>query len=150
MSASQYHCCTQTNNFQSLTSHRGAKHTVPWSQPPRVITLYLPSQYLSCVRSSTTQFQMNLANSILVVRFAQWLAETENLIDGYFCCTLVSGRLEEHFPPQIWCTPTTSPSILCAISPVYCLRSSLTVPLTSLDPVFSHQLTSPLFHEIWK
>ncbi len=88
--------------------------------------------------SSTTQFQMNLANSILVVRFTQWLGETENLIDVYFCCTLVSGRLEEYFPPQIWCTLTTSPSILCPISPVYCLRSSLTVPLTSLDPVFSH------------
>ena len=63
--------------------------------------------------SSTTQFQMILANSILVVRFAHWLGETEDLIDGYFCCTLVSGRLEDHFPPQIWCTPTTSPSILC-------------------------------------
>ena len=61
----------------------------------------------------------------------QWLGETKNLIDGYFCCTLVSGRLEDHFPPQICRTPTTSPSILCVISPVYCLRSSLTVPLTS-------------------
>ena len=79
----------------------------------------LPSFSASFMCSSTTQFQMNLVNSILVVRFAQWLGETENLIGGYFCCTLLSSRLEDHFPPQIWCTPTTSPSILCAISPVF-------------------------------
>jgi hypothetical protein len=81
---------------------------------------------------------MNLATSILTMRFAQWSGETGNLMNGYFCCTLVSGRLEEHFSPQIWCTPTTSPSILCVISPVYSLRSSLTTPWTSLDPVFAH------------
>ncbi len=107
------------DNFSTVFRNSDNKFTV-------IHTCHVRSQDNIIVVHRETSY---LAKSILVVRFAQWLGETEKLIDGYFCSTLVSGRLEDHFPPQIWCTPTTSPSILCATSSVY--RSSLTLPLTS-------------------